>query len=213
MRKFAAILIFSMGLVLNGCGSTDNVQMPVNQDENSSEIEMSGIQAENLSVTDIYGNQSENASEGENSEIKTENIASTDVVQGGAYVYNDDSWMDEIKLDFSLKNISSTGATLVFSQHDPDAPKGELMYGEDYVIEVKRNGEWEEAPIVVEGNYGFDAIAILIKSGDTVERELDWEWLYGELEPGEYRIRKEVHDFIETGNFDEYMVYAYFILN
>ena len=329
MRKFSAILIISMGLALCGCGSTDKAQMPVDQDENISETEMSGIQSENIS-------------EAETIELPTENAVSTDVVQGGpygeisislpdgwsyeacpidsdslmsglygihiypenvdngyieiayinsfgvcgtglaeesvtvagepanigtydnnkywdfiafdgaykgmvaltysvdewwseysnqvldildtllfdqnvkeggVYVYNDDSWIDEIELDFSLKNISSTGATLVFSQHDPDAPKGELMYGEDYVIEVKKDGVWEEAPIVVEGNYGFDAIAILIKSSDTVEKELDWEWLYGELEPGEYRIKKSVHDFIESGNFDEYMVYAYFILN
>ena len=135
------------------------------------------------------------------------------VKEGGAYVYNDESWIDEIDLHFSLKNISSTGATLVFSQHNANAPKGELQYGEDYVIEVKKNGEWEKAPIAVEGNYGFDAIAIMLPGGEISEREIDWEWLYGELEPGEYRIGKSVDDFIESGNYDKYMVYAYFILN
>ena len=135
------------------------------------------------------------------------------VKEGGAYVYNDESWIEEIDLYFSLKNISSTGATLVFSQHDADAPKGELQYGEDYVIEVKKSGEWEKAPIVVKGNYGFDAIAILLPCGQISEREIDWEWLYGELEPGEYRIGKSVDDFIESGKYDEYMVYAHFILN
>lgn len=135
------------------------------------------------------------------------------VKEGGAYVYNDESWIEEIDLYFSLKNISSTGATLVFSQHNADAPKGELQYGEDYVIEVKKDGEWEKAPIVVEGNYGFDAIAILLPCGEISEREIDWEWLYGELKPGEYRIGKSVDDFIESGNYDKYMVYAHFILN
>lgn len=134
------------------------------------------------------------------------------VKEGGAYVYNDESWINEIELHFSLKNISSTGATLVFNQHNADAPKGELQYGEDFVIEMLRNGEWEEVPIPIEGNYGFNDIAIMLPCGEISEREIDWEWLYGELEPGEYRIGKSVIDFIESGKYDEYMVYAHFIL-
>ena len=133
--------------------------------------------------------------------------------EGGAYVYNDESWIMEIELNFSLKNISPTGATLVFNQHDANAPKGELIYGEDFVIEVLKNGEWEEAPIPLEGNYGFNAIGIMLPCEEISEREIDWEWLYGELEPGEYRIGKSVLDSIESGNYDKYMVYAYFILN
>ena len=133
--------------------------------------------------------------------------------EGGAYVYNDESWIMEIELNFSLKNISPTGATLVFNQHDANAPKGELIYGEDFVIEVLKNGEWEEAPIPLEGNYGFNAIAIMLPCEEISEREIDWEWLYGELEPGEYRIGKSVLDSVESGNYDKYMVYAHFILN
>ena len=135
------------------------------------------------------------------------------VKEGGAYVYDDESWINEIELNFSLKNISPTGATLVFNQHDADAPKGELIYGEDFVIEVLKNGEWEEVPIPLEGNYGFNAIAIMLPCEEISEREIDWEWLYGELEPGEYRIGKSVDDFIESGNYEKYMVYAHFILN
>ena len=135
------------------------------------------------------------------------------VKEGGAYVYSDESWINEVELHFSLKNISSTGATLVFNQHNADAPKGELQYGEDFVIEVLKNGKWEEAPIPIEGNYGFNDIAIMLPGGEISEREINWEWIYGELEPGEYRIGKSVDDFIESGNYDKYMVYAHFILN
>ena len=49
----------------------------------------------------------------------------------GIYVYNEESQISEIALSFSLKNISPTGAPLVFEQYDADAPKGELMFGED----------------------------------------------------------------------------------
>lgn len=45
------------------------------------------------------------------------------------------------------------------------------------------------------------------------EHELDWEWLYGSLASGTYRIQKSVTDFRATGDYDKYTVYAEFILN
>ena len=44
-----------------------------------------------------------------------------DVREGGANIYSEESRISEIALSFSLKNISSTGATLVFDQYDADA--------------------------------------------------------------------------------------------
>ena len=114
---------------------------------------------------------------------------------------------------FSLKNITPTGAKLIFNQHDANAPKGELSYGEDFVIEVLKDGEWEETPIPVEGNYAFNAIGIMLPCEEISEREIDWEWLCGELAPGEYRIGKSILVSKKVGSSDKYMVYAHFILN
>lgn len=136
-----------------------------------------------------------------------------DLKEGGAYVYNAESEISEIGLHFSLKNVSSTGATLVFNQYDADAPTGELEYGEDFVIEQQRNGKWESVPVTVKGDYGFNAIAYMITAGDTTKKELDWEWLYGALAPGEYRIQKTVNDFRSSGDYSQYTAYARFILN
>lgn len=139
------------------------------------------------------------------------------VKEGGAYVYNRDSEIDEIALQLSLKNISSTGATLVFNQYDKEAPTGELEFGEEYAIEQLKDGEWIALPGPVEGseheNYAFNDVAYLIKAGEKSEKEIDWEWLHGPLPPGEYRVKKTVHDFRGTGDFDEYTVYGQFILN
>lgn len=131
-----------------------------------------------------------------------------DVREGGANIYSEESRISEIALSFSLKNISSTGATLVFNQYDADALTGELVYGEDFVIEMQNNGKWENAPIIVEGDYGFNEPAYMISPEDTVETKLSWEWLYGELAPGEYRIGKSILDYNNN-----YMIYAHFILN
>ena len=122
------------------------------------------------------------------------------------------SQIPEIALSVSLKNISPTGATLVFDQYDADAPKGRLEFGSEFVIEVLKNGEWDRAPIAIEGNYGFNLIAYILPCEEITELEVEWGWLYGELKPGEYRIRKDIDDFIESGAYDSYTVYARFSL-
>lgn len=133
------------------------------------------------------------------------------VREGGAYIDSNESEINEIGLSFSLKNISSTGATLVFRQYDADAPKGELIFGDDYIIEALRDGKWESVPVVIE-NAAFNAIAYVIVPDDSVEQEISWEWLYGELVPGEYRIGKSILESNESGGHQKYMIYAQFIL-
>jgi len=134
------------------------------------------------------------------------------VKEGAACIFDRESEVDEIGLQFSLKDITGTGATLVFDRYDPEAASGELIYGDDFVIEIQNDGKWETVPVVLEGEYGFHDIAYLIKE-ETTESELNWEWLYGELLPGEYRIGKSVSDCTSSGDFVKYMVYAHFILN
>ena len=136
-----------------------------------------------------------------------------DVREGGAYIYQNESENERIGLHLFLEGISSTGAMLCYNQYNKEAPTGQLEDGDDFAIEVKKDGEWEEAPIAVEGDYGFNDIAYTISPDGTTRRELNWEWLYGELAPGEYRIRKGVTDFRGAGDYDNYVLYAYFTLN
>lgn len=133
--------------------------------------------------------------------------------EGGAYVYSAEAEAAEIRLWFSLKQITPTGATLVFLQYDAQAPDGELSYGDDFTIQQNNNGKWEDVPIIMEDVYSFDAIAHIIPVDDSSECVLDWEWLYGSLAPGEYRIRKEVLDSRGPGDNTSYILYANFILN
>lgn len=136
-----------------------------------------------------------------------------EVREGGAYVYNQQSEITEIGLYLSLKNISASGATLVWNCYDPEVATGELQCGDDFVLQQMKDGQWEEVPVVVEGNYGFHAVAYPLPAGETKEQELDWKWLYGQLAPGEYRIAKGVDDVRASGDFDEYTIYAQFLLN
>ncbi|MBM7577835.1 immunoglobulin-like domain-containing protein [Jeotgalibacillus terrae] len=86
-------------------------------------------------------------------------------------------------------SVSSKGATVVI-KNDSDR---EVMYGNAYILEKKVNGEWFEVPITVEGEYGFTAIGYTIAPGSSAEKEMEWDWLYGELNKGEYRILKGIN--------------------
>lgn len=133
--------------------------------------------------------------------------------EGGAYIYNSESEVLPLGLCFSLENITATGATLVFRQTDQSAVTGELEFGDDFKIQYQNGDKWVDAEVVVEGDYGFHALAYIINPDDVTKKELDWEWLYGKLKPGNYRIVKSVAEYREPGDYDNYTVYAYFLLN
>ena len=52
--------------------------------------------------------------------------------------------------------------------------------------------------------------ARILPKESTGKLEVDWEWLYGKLSAGEYRIGKEFMNFRGTGDFDEQVIYAEF---
>ena len=41
---------------------------------------------------------------------------------------------------------------------------------------------------------------------------VNWEWLYGELEPGTYKIIKSVSDFRGPGDSDDKTYFAEFVI-
>jgi len=79
-------------------------------------------------------------------------------------------------------------------------------------LEKKISGSWYQVPVVIEGNYGFDAIGYELASGGHGEWAVDWEWLYGSLETGEYRIVKDILDFRGSGEYDTYYLAAEFVI-
>ena len=114
-------------------------------------------------------------------------------------------------LSLEMKNVTPTGATLVFHQSGGNL-KGSLETVEDFVLTRHEGEAWKSVPVIVEGDYGFQDIAYSIAKESATELEVDWEWLYGKLEPGEYRLGKRVFDFRETGYWDEAFISGYFVL-
>lgn len=95
------------------------------------------------------------------------------------------------KVSLSLKKdtLTKTNVTIIIS----DISEQENTYGEWFRIDKKTNGFWEELK-PIDDNYVFTDIAYKIGENHQLEMHTDWSKLYGELEPGEYRLVKEIYD-------------------
>lgn len=103
-------------------------------------------------------------------------------------------------LSLSVKDVTPTGLTLVCSRKGGN-PTGELECGTDYHLIVLEDGTWKDVPTVIE-EYAWNSLAYWIAEGQDTEFTYSWEWLYGKLPTGTYRLTKGFMDFRETGDYD-----------
>lgn len=103
-------------------------------------------------------------------------------------------------LSLTAENVTAIGMTLVCTQSGGEL-SGTLQTGSEYKLIVLENGTWNDVPTVLE-EYGWNSIAYLIEKEADTKFEMDWEWLYGELPAGTYRLVKGFMDFRETGDYD-----------
>lgn len=106
------------------------------------------------------------------------------------------------------ENVTTESVTLICTQSGGGLT-GELNTGEEYFLEVKVEDNWEAVPTVID-NYGWDSVAYIVNIEGETSWDINWSWIYGKLEPGEYRIGKEFMDFRETANYDTAVFYAEF---
>lgn len=103
-------------------------------------------------------------------------------------------------LTLSVKDVMNTGLTLVCTQQGGN-PDGEIDCGEDYQLLVLDGETWRDVPTVIE-SYGFNCLAHWIPKGQDTEFPISWEWLYGKLPAGTYRLVKGFMNFRGTGDYD-----------
>lgn len=105
--------------------------------------------------------------------------------------YECDTTLDDLveNVTVQIYDISLTGATIIIT----DKNKEPYTYGQWYKIEKEENGKWIELPPKIK-NYGFNDLGYLVDENNEVKFVMDWEWLYGKLDLGSYRIIKKVND-------------------
>lgn len=118
----------------------------------------------------------------------------------------DETW----GVTLTAENITTTGITIKCIQSG-GKPTGELQTGSWYILETwtKEYG-WKQMPYIIQGEVAWTEEAWIIPMEDTVEWEVNWEWLYGAIPSGKYRIGKSIMDFRKSGDFDTATYYAEF---
>ena len=93
---------------------------------------------------------------------------------------------ENVTMEIVEGTLTNTGATIVIT----DLSEENNTYGEWYRIDKQKDGKWYELENIVAGDVGWHAIGHLVGEDNTLTMEVDWEWLYGPLEKGKYRIVK-----------------------
>ncbi len=86
-----------------------------------------------------------------------------------------------------------------------------IQYGADSDIQILQDGKWYSLSYIAD-NVVVPSIAYLTEKNVPAEYEMDWEYVHGVLEPGQYRIVKEVMDFRGTGDYTEYNLAVEFMI-
>ena len=115
---------------------------------------------------------------------------------------------DGVTMTVKKGTASPTALTVVFENNSSK----KCIYGEYFCLEKKINGGWYQVPVAIEGNYGFNSIGYNLDAEDDREWAIDWDWLYGSLDIGEYRIVKDISDFRGSGDYDKYYLTAEFTI-
>ena len=181
-------------LLISGCGKTTDGTSGL------SEIELSGTEAESLENEFSEQAAKQNVLPAANDGTKQSDNSpeETDTPDWG--------------ITLAAENVTAGGLTIRCIQSG-GSPTGELQTGSYYSLEQLVEGEWitvEYLPQEYDIAWTMEAWAILPDS--EAKWDVNWEWLYGELPAGLYRIGKEVMDFRETADYDMAMFYAEFAI-
>lgn len=105
-------------------------------------------------------------------------------------------------ITLTVKNVTSKGLTLVCEQSGGESI-GELFSGSSYSLSRYVEGNWETIEYLPKDTeVAWTDEAWIIPLEDTVEWDVNWEWLYGELAAGKYRMSKPVMNLSEPGDFN-----------
>ena len=86
----------------------------------------------------------------------------------------------------TIFDVTPTGATVTIQDSNEDP----FVYGEWFRIEREKDGVWYEVKTKI-SNYGFNEIGWLTDESGELTMDVNWEWLYGKLPAGHYRILKQ----------------------
>jgi hypothetical protein len=107
-----------------------------------------------------------------------------------------------------IQNVSPNG----ISFHLENKTENSYTYGEDYVLYVREGNDWRIVDPIIE-KWGFTAIGYTLEPQSITDTiTINWQWLFGQLPLGEYKIEKAVLFIREPGDYDRFVVDQYFTI-
>ncbi|MBQ7897727.1 MAG: hypothetical protein IJ323_04945 [Clostridia bacterium] len=109
----------------------------------------------------------------------------------------EEKYSNEWTIEMTVSDVTPTGLKGKIT-HSGDNVNA--ITGSRFVLEKLVDGEWTEADALCEPAWYL--LAYPIPNNDSYEFDVNWEWLYGTLLSGHYRIVKDVR--IEGTRLNEY---------
>ena len=111
----------------------------------------------------------------------------------------------------TAENASASGLNLVVTQSGGQ-PAGDLILGIPYFLQKNEEDVWRALPPMLEA-FGWDREDLRIPANQGISCEINWAWLYGELEAGQYRIGVYINAETPAGDYEQAVYYAEFAIS
>ncbi len=111
---------------------------------------------------------------------------------------------NDVILSIKDGTLTNTGATLVLTNNSDK----NFQYGNPYEIEIKKDGEWHKIKVKLY----FTLPAFHLNSKEIKEIELNWDYEYGKLSAGSYRIIKSINYEYEEGKYESFNIAVEFTI-
>ena len=121
-----------------------------------------------------------------------------------------DNIQEQWGITLEAQNVTPSGLTIACHQLG-GTDIFELSTGSFYTIQkLEDNGFVNVEYLPHKYDIGWTSEAYIINKDSTTTWDINWEWLYGKLPAGQYRIGKEIMNFRDTGDYDQEIIYAHF---
>lgn len=119
---------------------------------------------------------------------------------------------NEWGITLTVENVTPTGLTLTCTRNGGKSTE-RLLTGSPYAIQRMIGGEWHTVPTLFNLNPAWTLVGYdFANDGSSQTWDLNWEYLYGELWPGTYRVRKSFRIYLGMGAFENKSFYAEFTI-
>lgn len=113
-------------------------------------------------------------------------------------------FQNDVIMTIKEGTLTNKSATLVLTNNSDK----NFEYGNPYEIEVKKDAEWHKINVELD----FTMPAFQLSAKESKEIELDWEYGYGKLAEGTYRIIKGINYEYNGGKYEPFNVAVEFTI-